>query len=51
MCEVEVMKSEMTESQVTVEGEFVSQATMESWGWSERLNVINPECFESFFIP
>ena len=31
------MKSEMTECQVTIEGEFVPQATMESWGWSELL--------------
>ena len=43
ICEVEVMKSELTESEVTVEGEFVSQSTMEEWGWSEYLFC--------FFIP
>ena len=31
------MKSEMTECQVTIEGEFVTQETMEFWGWSELL--------------
>lgn len=31
------MKSEMTECEVTIEGEFVTQATTESWGWSELL--------------
>lgn len=35
MCEVEVMKSEMESCELTVEGEFVSQAKMEEWGWSE----------------
>ena len=38
ICEVEIMKSELTECEVTVEGEFVSQSTMEEWGWSESLD-------------
>lgn len=38
ICEVEIIKSEMTQCELTVEGEFVSQATMEAWGWSEHLD-------------
>ena len=34
------MKSELTECEVTVEGESVSQSTMEDWGWSESLDPI-----------
>lgn len=35
MCEVEVIKAEMTSCELVVEGQFVSQATMEEWGFSE----------------
>jgi len=42
ICEVEVLKSEMTSCEVTVEGEFVSEATMQDeWGWSEPIDLIN----------
>ena len=40
ICEVEVMKSEMMECELNIEGEFVSQDTMESWGWSEPPGLI-----------
>ncbi len=39
ICEVEVLKSEMTACEVVVEGEFASEATMEEWGWSESTYV------------
>ena len=35
MSEVEVMRSEMLESEVIIEGEYVSTATMQEWGFSE----------------
>lgn len=35
ICEVEVLKSEMTSCELVVEGEFASVLTMEEWGWSE----------------
>ena len=33
--EVEVLRSEWLESEVVIEGEYVSVATMEEWGFSE----------------
>ena len=35
--EVEAIRSEMLESEVVVEGEFASFATMVEWGFSEQL--------------
>lgn len=32
------MKSELTECELQVEGEFVPQSKMEEWGWSESLD-------------
>ena len=41
--ECEVIRSELMESEVTVEGEYVSKKTMaESWGWKESLGTILP---------
>ena len=36
--EVEVIRSEMLESEVVVEGEYASVETMRSWGFSECLS-------------
>ena len=33
--EVEVLRSEMLESEVVIEGEYASTETMRSWGFSE----------------
>ena len=33
--ELEVLQSESLENNLTVEGEFCSESTMESWGWSK----------------
>ena len=46
VCEVEILKSEMTECEVVVEGQFVSEAAMEEWGWSEFLDTGLPFCLE-----
>ena len=37
IAEVEVIRSEMLEHEVTVEGEFASEALMYEWGFSENL--------------
>ena len=38
MQECELIRQELSEEEVTVEGEFVSQKTMlEEWKWSEML--------------
>ena len=35
--EVEVIRSEMEETEVTINGEFVTREKMfDEWGWSER---------------
>jgi len=36
--EVEVLRSEMESTEVTIEGEFAAQSTMEEWGFSEYLD-------------
>ena len=46
ICEVEIMKCELTECEVTVEGEFVSHSTMEEWGWSESLDSMFDLCLK-----
>ena len=38
ICEVDVMKAELESCELTVEGEFISEAKMEEMGWSENLN-------------
>ncbi|CAK9080269.1 Uncharacterized protein SCF082_LOCUS38276 [Durusdinium trenchii] len=35
--EVEIMRAEMKETELVIEGEFVTVQTMEEWGWSEKL--------------
>lgn len=38
ICEVDVLKAEMESCELTIEGEFISEAKMEEMGWSENLN-------------
>lgn len=38
MEEVEILRAEMKETELTIEGEFVTVQTMkDDWGWTEKL--------------
>jgi hypothetical protein len=36
--ELEIPQTESLENEMTVQGEFASESTMESWGWSKFLD-------------
>ena len=40
MAEVEVLREELRECEVVIEGEFVQESAMADWGWSEYLAVL-----------
>ncbi len=39
MEECELLRSDMLQSELNVEGEFVSESTMKDWNWSENLDM------------
>ena len=39
MTELELVNSDILENNITVEGEYVSESTMESWGWTKFFGV------------
>ena len=38
MEECEMIRSDLLQNNLKIEGEFVTQETMEEWGWSENLS-------------
>lgn len=38
ICEVEIIREELRQCELIIEGEFVTEEEMEKWGWSERLD-------------
>ena len=36
--EVDVLREELRESEVVIEGEFVPESSMVEWGWTPRLS-------------
>ena len=50
VCELEILQSETIENGITVEGEFASEKTMESWGWSKYLESIYGGWINCYFL-
>ena len=42
--ELEILNSDILENNLTVEGEYVSESTMETWGWNKFFGVNEIDC-------